>query len=297
VASNIHLFTTNQRRKLIRGLVFLSLIRWYNLLVVALAQYLAAYFILHHDVAWYAVVFDLRLFGVVSATGLVIAGGYIINAFYDMEKDLANRPDEVIIGRVLTKTHAFRGYLLVNGLALLLSLALKPSLVVFNGLFAFGLWFYSHKLKKKPFLGNLAAATLTVAAFFAVCVYYRMVNQTILVYAIFIVLITLVREIVKDLENMKGDLLYGYQTVPVVHGIRRTKQLLYVLIVSGILPFSLLYATKPLEGLLWYFVSCGIMLAITAGWIQRAKRPADFGKVNTLLKILILTGVASIVLL
>lgn len=297
MASNIHLFTTNQRRKLIRGLVFLSLIRWYNLLVVAIAQYLAAYFILHHDVAWYAVVFDLRLFGVVSATGLVIAGGYIINAFYDMEKDLANRPDEVIIGRVLTKTHAFRGYLLVNGLALLLSLALKPSLVVFNGLFAFGLWFYSHKLKKKPFLGNLAAATLTVAAFFAVCVYYRMLNQTILVYAIFIVLITLIREIVKDLENMKGDLLYGYQTVPVVYGIRRTKQLLYGLIISGILPFSMLYATKPLEGLLWYFVGCGIMLGLAASWIQSAKRPADFGKVNTLFKILVLTGVASIVLL
>ncbi len=265
--------------------------------MVAIAQYLAAYFILNHEAVWYHILFDPRLFGVVSATGLIIAGGYIINAFYDVEKDLANRPQEVIVGRVLSKVFAIRGYLVVNLLALLLSLALKPQLVVFNALFAFGLWFYSHKLKKKPLLGNFAAATLTVAAFFAVCVYYGFVNQVILVYAIFIVLITLIREIVKDLEAVKGDLIYGYQTFPVVYGMRKTKILLYALMLSSVLPFALLYLTIPLAGMGWYFVFCGMILSYTAFLIRRAVKPAHFGRVNNVLKILILTGVASIMLM
>lgn len=297
MAKTLHIFSEAQRRSLIRFLVFLSLVRWYNLFVVAIAQYLAAYFILHHEAVWYHILLDWRLFVVVSSTGLIIAGGYIINAFYDVEKDLANRPQEVIVGRVLTKVFAIRGYLIVNGLALLLSLFIQKELFLFNGLFAFGLWFYSHKLKKKPLLGNFAAASLTVAAFFAVCVYYGFVNQVILVYAIFIMLITLIREIVKDLEAIKGDLIYGYLTFPVVYGIRRTKKLLYVLMLCSILPFSLLYVTIPLAGLLWYFGFCALMLTYTAFRIQRAIKPAQFAHINNVLKVLILTGVASIMLM
>jgi len=297
VAKTLHIFSEAQRRSLIRFLVFLSLVRWYNLLVVAIAQYLAAYFILHHEAVWYHILLDWRLFVVVSSTGLIIAGGYIINAFYDVEKDLANRPQEVIVGRVLTKVFAIRGYIIVNGLALLLSLFIQKELFLFNGLFAFGLWFYSHKLKKKPLLGNFAAASLTVAAFFAVCVYYGFVNQVILVYAIFIMLITLIREIVKDLEAIKGDLIYGYQTFPVVYGIRRTKKLLYVLMLCSILPFSLLYVTIPLAGLLWYFGFCALMLTYAAFRTQRAIKPAQFAQINNVLKVLILTGVASIMLM
>lgn len=297
MAKSLHIFSEAQRRRFIRFLVFLSLVRWYNLLVVALAQYLAAYFILNHEAAWYQVLLDWRLFLVVSSTGLIIAGGYIINAFYDVEKDLANRPQEVIVGRILTKVFAIRGYLFVNAMALFLSLLIQKELFLFNGLFAFGLWFYSHKLKKKPLLGNFAAASLTVAAFFAVCVYYGFVNQVLLVYATFILLITLIREVVKDLEAIKGDLIYGYQTFPVVYGIRRTKKLLYALMLCSILPFSLLYATIPLAGLLWYFGFCALMLSYAAFRIHKAVKPAQFAHVNTLLKILILTGVASIILM
>lgn len=297
MAKTLHIFSEAQRRSLIRFLVFLSLVRWYNLLVVAIAQYLAAYFILHHEAVWYHILLDWRLFVVVSSTGLIIAGGYIINAFYDVEKDLANRPQEVIVGRVLTKVFAIRGYLIVNGLALVLSLLMQKELFLFNSLFAFGLWFYSHKLKKKPLLGNFAAASLTVAAFFAVCVYYGFVNQVILVYAIFIMLITLIREIVKDLEAIKGDLIYGYQTFPVVYGIKKTKKLLYALMLSSILPFVLLYLSIPLTGMLWYFGFCALMLLYAAVRIHKAVKPAHFGQINTLLKILILTGVASIMLM
>lgn len=297
MAKTIHIFTEAQRRGLIRFLVFLSLVRWYNLLVVAMAQYLAAYFILHHEALWYHILLDWRLFVVVSSTGLIIAGGYIINAFYDVEKDLANRPQEVIVGRVLTKVFAIRGYLIVNGLALFLSLLIQKELFLFNALFAFGLWFYSHKLKKKPLLGNFAAASLTVAAFFAVCVYYGFVNQVILVYAIFIMLITLIREVVKDLEAIKGDMIYGYQTFPVVYGIRRTKKLLYLLLLSCLLPFVLLYLAIPLAGMLWYFGFCACILTYVAWCIRRAIKPAQFAHINTLLKILILTGVASIALM
>lgn len=297
MAKRIHIFSAEQRVKLIKFLVFFSLIRWYNLLVVAVAQYLAAYFILHDNPPWQAVLFDPRLLGVAISTSLVIAGGYIINAFYDIEKDMANRPAEVIMGRIISKRSALQAWILVNFVGMLLSFSLKWELFVFNGLFAFGLWFYSHKLKKLPLVGNISAAILTVAAFFAVCVYYGFVNQVILVYAAFIVLITLIREVVKDLEGVKGDLVFGYQTFPVVYGMRKTKVLLFGLMGLTMLPFALLYFMVPLQMLLWYFVFCALMLLLAALLIAKASKPRHFERVNMLFKLLILSGVLSIALM
>ena len=297
MAKRIHIFSAEQRVKLIKFLVFFSLIRWYNLLVVAVAQYLAAYFILHDKPPWQAVLFDPRLLGVAISTSLVIAGGYIINAFYDIEKDMANRPEEVIMGRIISKRSALQAWILVNFVGMLLSFSLKWELFVFNGLFAFGLWFYSHKLKKLPLVGNISAAILTVAAFFAVCVYYGFVNQVILVYAAFIVLITLIREVVKDLEGVKGDLVFGYQTFPVVYGMRKTKALLFGLMGLTVLPFALLYFMVPLQMLLWYFVFCALMLLLAALRIAKATKPRHFERVNMLFKLLILSGVLSIALM
>lgn len=297
MANRIHIFSSEQRVKLIKFLVFFSLIRWYNLLVVAVAQYLAAYFILHDNPPWQAVLFDPRLLGVAISTSLVIAGGYIINAFYDIEKDMANRPEEVIMGRIISKRSALQAWMLVNFTGMLLSFSLKWELFVFNGLFAFGLWFYSHKLKKLPLVGNISAAILTVAAFFAVCVYYGFVNRVILVYAVFIVLITLIREVVKDLEGVKGDLVFGYKTFPVVYGMRKTKALLFGLMSLTVLPFSLLYFMVPLQMLLWYFVFCALMLLMSALLIAKASKPRHFERVNMLFKLLILSGVLSIALM
>jgi 4-hydroxybenzoate polyprenyltransferase len=180
---------------------------------------------------------------------------------------------------------------------LLVSALLKRELLLFNLIFAGALWFYSHKLSKKPLIGDLSAAVLTVAAFFAVCVYYGFVNKVILIYAVFIVLITLIRELVKDLEGMKGDLVYGYQTLPVVKGVDHTKQWLYGLMLSAFIPFAGLYYLVPLNQLLYYFVACGMAL-LGCGWlIFKAQQPADYTRVNNLLKLLILSGVASIALM
>lgn len=297
MATRIQIFSQAQRIRLIRFLAFLSLIRWYNLLVVAVAQYMAAYFILHNNPPLSTVLLDFKLLGVVVSTGLVIAGGYIINAFYDIEKDMANRPAEVIMGRIISKSEAIRAWMLINFVGMLLSATLKWELFIFNGVFAFGLWFYSHKLKKKPLLGNIAAAVLTVAAFFAVCVYYGFLNQVILIYATFIVLITLIREVVKDLEAMKGDLVFGYQTFPVAHGIKATKRLLYGLMLLTFLPFLWLYWLLPMQMLLWYFGFCALMLAYALLLIYQSSKPSHFVRVNTILKVLILTGVASIALI
>lgn len=286
-----------QRIRLIRFLAFLSLIRWYNLLVVAIAQYLAAYFILNSSLPWQAVFLDFRLFSVVVSTALVIAGGYIINAFYDIEKDMANRPEEVIMGRIISKAQAIRAWIGVNVLAIIISLLIHGQLLVFNGLFAGALWFYSHKLKKKPLLGEIAAAMLTVAAFFAVCVYYGFLNSVIMVYAVFIVIITLIRELIKDLSSIRGDMVFGYHTFPAVYGLSASKKLLYLLIVLTVVPFGLLYLMVPLNMLLWYFTGCIAMLLLAVYWIARASLPQHFEKLNALFKLLILSGVASIVLM
>jgi 4-hydroxybenzoate polyprenyltransferase len=190
-----------------------------------------------------------------------------------------------------------RAWLLNKFTGMLLSATLSWKLLLFNGFFAFLLWFYSHKLKKKPFLGNLAAAVLTVASFFAVCVYYGFVNEVIWIYACFIVLVTLIREVVKDLEAMKGDVVFGYQTFPVVYGLPATKRLLYALMLASALPFAWLYFQQPTPLVLGFLAVSVLLLAWSAQKIAKSVHAEEFTAVNNVLKLLILLGVGSIALL
>ena len=96
---------------------------------------------------------------------------------------------------------------------------------------------------------------------------------------------------------MKGDLVFGYQTLPIVRGVKHTKKWLYALMMSACIPFTGLYYLVQLNQLLYYFVACGMAL-LGCGWlIFKAQQPSDYTRVNNLLKLLILSGVASIALM
>jgi 4-hydroxybenzoate polyprenyltransferase len=219
-------FSSAQRVFVIKSLVFFSLVRWYNLLLIAAAQYLTAIKILNpHHYTPLQVLANPQLHWIVFSTALIIAGGYLINAFYDYEKDLANHSEEVILNKIISKRFAINAYMVCNTLAVLIGLVLNIKLALFYVLLTFLLWFYSHKLKKLPLLGNFCASFLAVSAFLSICIFYWEINKLIVLYAVYIGLIALIREIVKDIEAIKGDMLFGYKTFPVVFGIKKTKLL------------------------------------------------------------------------
>ena len=187
---------------------FFSVIRGYNIFVLALSQYLAAVFILApKSERALNIVLDIHLFILVLATSISVAGGYIINNFYDSKKDLINRPRKAMIDRLVSQATKLKVYFAINFLAVVLASIVSIKAALFYSLYIFLLWFYSHKLKRYVFLGNMTAAVLTVLPFFGILMYYKVFSPYIFVHAFFLYLLLLLKEITKDVkaEMLKID--------------------------------------------------------------------------------------------
>ncbi|MGB0788775.1 MAG: geranylgeranylglycerol-phosphate geranylgeranyltransferase, partial [Marinirhabdus sp.] len=191
---------------LLKFFSFFSIVRGYNILVIAIAQYLTSVYILAPQLPLRGVLLDVNLLMLVLASSAAIAGGYIINSFYDSEKDMINRPHKTMLDKLVGQQTNLSGYFVLNFLSVVFASYVSFRAVVFFSSYIFGIWLYSHKLKKYPFIGNLVAAVLSVVPFFAVFIYYRNFDVVIFVHATFLFLLISMRELTKDLENIRGDL-------------------------------------------------------------------------------------------
>src|SRR6476620_8612745 len=125
-----------------------SVVRGYNVAVIVIAQYLSAIFILApKNVPALDIILDFRVFILVLASALSIASGYIINNFYDSEKDLINRPNKSQLDRLVSQKTKLKVYFTVNFIVFLLSFFVSIRAVLFFSAYIFFIWFYSHKLK------------------------------------------------------------------------------------------------------------------------------------------------------
>ncbi|MGB3149628.1 MAG: geranylgeranylglycerol-phosphate geranylgeranyltransferase, partial [Maribacter sp.] len=246
---------------LLKVLSLFSVVRGYNILMIVLAQYLASIYILAPGLSLSAVVFDINLFVIVLASAMVIAAGYIINNFYDAEKDLINKPRKSMLDRLVSQRFKLTTYFVLNFLAVFAASYVSFRAVLFFSAYIFGIWFYSHKLKRIPFIGNFVSATLAITPFFAVFVYYKNFETVIFVHAIFLFLLILAREIIKDLENIPGDMAQNYKTIPILYGPLFSKICIAILILLTLIP-SLLLILKFDVGLMHYYFTAGILLLL-----------------------------------
>ncbi|MGB5943758.1 MAG: geranylgeranylglycerol-phosphate geranylgeranyltransferase [Leeuwenhoekiella sp.] len=285
------------RLLILKFLSLLSVVRGYNILVIVLAQYLAAVFILSPDLQLNEVVFDPNLFFIVLASALAIAGGYIINGFYDREKDWINRPLKTKLDHLVGQNKTLALYFSLNFLAVIVASYVSFRAVLFFSIYIFGIWFYSHKLKRIMFLGNLTSALLALTPFFAVFIYYQNFDTVIFVHAIFLFLILAAREVVKDLENIKGDLALNYKTIPVVVGADKAKYLITAVIALTVIPIYLLVAKYNTGYMEYYFYGSAILLMtfLLILWQSEARR--EYVLLHNILKLVIVLGVFSILLI
>ena len=276
---------------------FFSVIRGYNVLVIAVAQYLAAIFILSPEIRALDVVLDYQLFILVIASSLTIASGYIINNFYDAKKDLINRPRKVMIDRLVSQQTKLKVYFTINFIVALIASFVSWRATVFFSVYIFFIWFYSHKLKKYPIIGNITASILAVLPFFAILLYYKNFYHVIFVHAIFLFLLILIRELIKDLENIEGDLVANYRTIPVLFGEKTAKIIITILTIATIIPVYFLVDVFDVGYMdLYFYVSLiSLIFFIIKLWESHSK-PA-YLKLHFLLKFIILAGVFSIVLI
>ncbi|KAB1067553.1 ubiquinone biosynthesis protein UbiA [Tamlana haliotis] len=289
----------NRRQKhiLLKFFSMFSVVRGYNILVVMIAQYLTSVYILAHDTPVKAVVSDLNLLMLVLASSATIAGGYIINNFYDSEKDLINRPIKSRLDKLVSQNTKLSFYFVLNFLAVVMASYVSFRAVIFFSIYIFGIWLYSHKLKKLPFIGNLTSAILTITPFFAIFMYYKNFETVIFVHAVFLFLMISMRELTKDLENIKGDIAQNYVTIPVAYGEKVSKIMLTVMAVLTLVPaYFLLFKYDVGHMDLFFYLSAFLLLVfLVLLWKSNAK--LHYLILHNILKFIILAGVFSILLI
>lgn len=284
---------------LIKIIALLSLVRWYNVLLVGIALFLSAIFLLNINtsIGWREIVIDYRIYFEIIAISFFIQAGYLINAFYDFEKDIINKPKETIFGRIVSKRTCINTYILFVFLGLLFSFYLGWKVLAFNFFFSFLLWYYSHRLRKITLLSEFTAATLTIIPFISLYLIYPNINSTFFLYNGFIFAITLTREIVKKMVSLKGDLIVGEQSFPIVFGIRKTKYIILFLMLTTLMLICLNLPSIIETTIVYFFYASILFICISLGLLIKAKTPKHFDKINTIYKVIIGLSIFSICLI
>ncbi|HYG02339.1 MAG TPA: geranylgeranylglycerol-phosphate geranylgeranyltransferase [Chryseosolibacter sp.] len=271
---------------------FIRLTRVWNLFIIALSQYVTALMLIGVHTMW-----DWRLLVLVASTVSIAAGGYIINDYYDVKIDLVNKPERVVIGRDITRRYAMLSHTLLSFFGVGLGLILDWRIGAINLASAFLLWWYSNDLKRQPFIGNFVVALMTAIAVMIVDALYTTGNVLILSYAMFAFFMTLVREIIKDLEDLKGDHTFGCRTLPIVWGLRRTKLFIYaILILFG---FVVIVVNRLFTGLPLYYFLIFLFppLLFLAYRLTKADTRKEFAWLSSFCKVIMLLGILSLAFL
>jgi 4-hydroxybenzoate polyprenyltransferase len=298
---------------------YLKLIRYQNLLMLAFMQLLFRYsFLKQQDIP--LALADWQYGLLVLSTVLLAAAGYVINNIFDVASDTINKPNDVVIGKGISETRGYNIYIGLNitGVAIgcyLSNVIMRPTFVVIFILIASLLYFYSTSLKQIMVLGNFVVAAIVSFSVIIIGVFdlfpaTNTENQaqmasmfSILIdYALFAFMINFIREIVKDIEDVNGDYNQGMNTLPIAIGNSRAAK---IALGFAIIPFilCLLYVNKYfLENNLFIvtlyafaFVLAPLLYFIIK--IFGAKSQKEFHHLSTVLKLILLFGILSILVI
>lgn len=295
---------------------FFKLIRYKNLLLLALMQLIFRYGFLKQQDIWLSLS-DLQYALLVLATVALAAGGYIINDIFDQDTDAENKPDKLIVGKFISEETAYYMYagLTIGGVGIgmyLSNVIQKPGFVALFILVAALLYFYATTLKQIAVIGNIVVAfllafSILIIAFFDLFPATYEGNQKIMSlmftllkdYAVFAFLINLIREIVKDMEDIEGDSNQGMRTLPVIIGIENTSAIVVglLIIANEILIFYInknLFESNLIFSVAYalVFIIAPLMYCIVRTAVAKTK--SDFGHISTILKLIIFFGILSI---
>ena len=312
-----------------RGLDYLKLIRVPNLLFLALTQFLmwqVATLPLLQLFHFSGISFSYITALLMLASIFITAGGYVINDYFDTKIDVVNRPEKVIVGKIIDKEKVMRFYQILTALGivcgLILSYMARNTTLALIFLVVPGmLWFYSSSYKRMFMIGNLVVAfcamlSVLIVAIIQVAIVqahiatfdsswyahfsiapqvFRQIYTWIGGFALFAFVLTWIREIIKDMEDERGDREVECRTMPIKWGITNTK--IFLLVLTSLTIVVLFIAGNfiiPFDGMLsvWYInIAVIAPLVVLEYLIFKAKTPADFRQASTLSKIIMLMGV------
>lgn len=307
---------------------WLNLIRWQNLLIIFFTQLLA----------WWAVILPeqtgtenmllanpINFLCLAISTVLIAAAGYIINDYFDIRIDSINHPEKMVLGKLIPRKTAIILHILLNVLALVLAGYIVSKgghyeWLLLQAACATLLWLYSTHMKRQYVTGNVVVALLTALTVLELILYEPALHQglhfnllyapagqassfpvwVLAVYAWFAFMLTWMREIVKDMEDLKGDEAEGCTTMPIKLGLERTARftmmLALMVVISLIIAVFALYVYHYI--LLAAYTAIFLLLPL-AGWILFLPHASDtkhYGRASRGLKIIMVLGICSLLI-
>jgi 4-hydroxybenzoate polyprenyltransferase len=302
---------------------FMRLVRVLNLLFIAITQALFQFSIvvpmMRSNI--HSPALPLNLFVLLTLSSvLVAAAGYIINDYFDLNIDRINKPGRIVVEKLIRRRWAIIWHWVLSFCGVLLGFYVGWRAGVFWLGFAnlgcvVALWFYSTTFKKKLLAGNIIISLLTAWVVMVVgfVTHYRMITDIpyygvqfaskllrfTFLYAGFAFIICLVREVVKDIEDMAGDAKYGCRTMPIVWGVHVSKVFagtwLAVLTAALVIVFAYVLQFKWWLTATYCLVFVIIPLVNIMLKLYRAQTAGDFRRLSTMIKMVMFTGILSMV--
>jgi 4-hydroxybenzoate polyprenyltransferase len=303
----------------------LKLIRWKNLCIIAFTQYCIRYFLISGMLKFMNLgiilqMSDFNFFLLCLSTVLVAAAGYIFNDYFDTRIDMYNKPQQVIVGNLISRRQSMLLHTVFNILGVTLGFYVAHTVGLiklgFIHLLSTGLlWFYSTNFKKQFLTGNIITSLLTAMVPLIVVLYelpvlltkyktvlqYSGVNfnhvfQFVAVYSGFAFLTALIREIVKDMEDVEGDRQFGCSTLPIIYGYTAAKRTVIILCLIEMMLLMTVQVKQYTSGDMLSFTYFLISFQGGFAWflyqLSRANKPTHYHQASRVIKFIMLLGIA-----
>lgn len=301
-----------------RFFAFFRLIRFPNLVFVALTQFLFAYRIIlpiYQENGTLPILYGLPFLWLCLSSVCIAAAGYIINDYFDIQIDQVNKPDKMVINKYIHRHWAMAAHLSLSFIGISIGFYLDATtdirfLGILNIISTVILFFYSFSLKKKPISGNIVVALLTAWTILVITfcetiplIHHlnstaaRRITRYTFLYAGFAFIISIVREVIKDMEDVDGDRKYGCNTLPIAFGMNSAKifTIVWLIVLIGLLAVVSFYTLL----LHWYIsmIYCILLLLLPTCYIFRklfkAQKSEDYHQLSQYVKIVMLLGIIS----
>ncbi len=303
-------------------IAFLRLIRYPNLIYIALTQFLLQYCVVAPVLEYNGEGPSLSwpsFFLLSLSTVLIAAAGNIINDYFDINIDIINKPEKMVLDKIINRRWAMAWHTIFNmagvSIGFIVAWQIGHIYLGFTQVIcSLILWFYSTSFKRQILIGNVLISLLTALAVVVVGFYEKQIYesfeaimsptgrkliQVIGVYALFAFVISLVREIVKDLEDMIGDAKDGCRTIPIVWGVEPAKRICYMLLLA--LQILIVLVEIRIGFIGWWPAIIYLVLFVQAPayyiytLLKKANLPEHYHRVSSLVKWLMLTGILSMI--
>ncbi|CAN5475053.1 geranylgeranylglycerol-phosphate geranylgeranyltransferase [soil metagenome] len=304
---------------------FLKLIRIQNLLIIAFTQYVVRWCIVYPIIkvppmgsSYYTLqLSELNFFLLVLSTVMIAAAGYVINDYFDVRIDKVNKPERMVIGKGVKRRVAIGAHTLINFIGIIIAIYVAYSigswrLALVHFLCAGGLWLYSTTFKRQFLIGNLVIATFTalvplISAVYNMIPIYRAyipVEENLsfspvwiytLALSFFAFITTLLREIVKDIEDLDGDKEFGCKTMPIVLGIKASKNIAILIAAFTIICLAFIQTAfskkEDTTSIMYFIVALQLPLVFLIFKIKNAETKKEFRFAGNFSKFIMLMGI------